>query len=118
MRARTFSPTSPLWSSWWPSRMRRMRSAPSSSTRSGSPIRRRAPSLGSRCAPTRTRSGVVDAFSSDDERQVHLDGAITTGLLANGERFLDGPPEIFPAEVLAAKLPRWARPAMDGVSAA
>jgi hypothetical protein len=49
---------------------------------------------------------IVDAFPSDAERQEHLEGAIASSLLANAERLLDGPPEILPAEVLAAKLPQ------------
>ena len=48
---------------------------------------------------------IVDAFPSDGERQAHLEGAIASSLLANAERLFDGPPEILPAEVLAAKLP-------------
>jgi quinol monooxygenase YgiN len=49
---------------------------------------------------------IVDAFPSDAQRQVHLEGAIFSGLMDNRHRLFDGPPEIFPAEVLAAKLPR------------
>jgi quinol monooxygenase YgiN len=49
---------------------------------------------------------IVDAFTSDRERQAHLQGPIASALLANAERLLDGPPEILPAEVLAAKLPQ------------
>ena len=49
---------------------------------------------------------IVDAFPTDAERQEHLDGEIASGLLANAERLFDGPPEILPAEVLAAKLPQ------------
>ena len=49
---------------------------------------------------------IVDAFPSDAERQAHLEGAIASSLLASAERLLDGPPEILPAEVLAAKLPQ------------
>ena len=49
---------------------------------------------------------IVDAFPTDAERQEHLEGAIASSLLANAERLLDGPPEILPAEVLAAKLPQ------------
>ena len=49
---------------------------------------------------------IVDAFPSDGERQAHLEGAIFSGLLDHGDRLLDGPPEILPAEVLAAKLPQ------------
>ena len=49
---------------------------------------------------------IVDAFPSEGERQEHLEGAIASSLLANAERLLDAPPEILPAEVLAAKLPQ------------
>jgi quinol monooxygenase YgiN len=49
---------------------------------------------------------IVDAFPTDAERQEHLEGAIASSLLANAERLLDRPPEILPAEVLAAKLPQ------------
>lgn len=49
---------------------------------------------------------IIDAFPSDRERKAHLEGAIASSLLANAERLLDQPPEILPAEVLAAKLPQ------------
>ena len=49
---------------------------------------------------------IVDAFPSDRERQLHLQGPIASALLANADRLLDAPPEILPAEVLAAKLPQ------------
>ena len=49
---------------------------------------------------------IVDAFPSDRERKVHLEGAIASSLLANAERLLDELPEILPAEILAAKLPQ------------
>ena len=49
---------------------------------------------------------IVDAFPSDRERQVHLQGPIASALLANADRLLDAPPEILPAEVVAAKLPQ------------
>ena len=48
---------------------------------------------------------IVDAFASDKERQAHLQGPIAAALMANAERLLASPPEINPAEVLAAKLP-------------
>jgi quinol monooxygenase YgiN len=48
---------------------------------------------------------IVDAFPTDRERKVHLEGAIASSLLANAERLLDEPAAILPAEVLAAKLP-------------
>jgi quinol monooxygenase YgiN len=48
---------------------------------------------------------IVDAFASDLERQAHLEGPIAAALMANAERLLAEPPEILPAEVLAAKVP-------------
>jgi quinol monooxygenase YgiN len=48
---------------------------------------------------------VVDAFPSAVERQAHLDGSIAAALMANAERLLAAPPEIVPADVLAAKVP-------------
>lgn len=48
---------------------------------------------------------IFDAFPGDGERQAHLAGPIAEALLANAERLLAGPPEIIPADVLAAKLP-------------
>ncbi|WP_431239831.1 putative quinol monooxygenase [Mycolicibacterium aichiense] len=47
---------------------------------------------------------IVDAFPSDGERKAHLEGAIGSSLMANAERLFDVPPEILPADVLAAKL--------------
>jgi len=46
---------------------------------------------------------IVDAFPSDTERQAHLDGPIAAALMANADRLLASPPEILPADVLAAK---------------
>jgi len=48
---------------------------------------------------------IVDAFPSEVERQAHLDGPIAEALMANAERLLAAPPEILPADVLAAKVP-------------
>ena len=48
---------------------------------------------------------IVDAFASQADRQVHIKGPIAAALMANAERLLAAPPEILPAEVLAAKLP-------------
>jgi quinol monooxygenase YgiN len=48
---------------------------------------------------------IVDAFPSEAERQVHLDGPIAAALMANAERLLAVPPEILPAQVLASKVP-------------
>lgn len=46
---------------------------------------------------------IVDAFPGDAERQAHLDGPIAAALMANADRLLASPPEILPADVLAAK---------------
>lgn len=48
---------------------------------------------------------IVDAFPSDVERRAHLEGPIAAALMANAERLLAAPPEILPAQVLAAKVP-------------
>jgi quinol monooxygenase YgiN len=47
----------------------------------------------------------VDAFATDEARQAHLEGPIAAALMANADRLLAAPPEILPAEVLAAKVP-------------
>ncbi|MBA3338240.1 MAG: antibiotic biosynthesis monooxygenase [Geodermatophilaceae bacterium] len=46
---------------------------------------------------------IVDAFPGDAERQAHLDGPIAAALMENADRLLASPPEILPADVLAAK---------------
>ena len=48
---------------------------------------------------------IVDAFASEEDRQTHIEGPIAAALMANAERLLATPPEILPAEVLAAKVP-------------
>jgi quinol monooxygenase YgiN len=48
---------------------------------------------------------IVDVFPSEGDRQKHLDGAIFSAVLDRREQLLAEPPEILPAEVLAAKLP-------------
>ncbi len=48
---------------------------------------------------------IVDAFPGDAERQAHLSGPIAEALMANADRLLSAPPEINPADVLAAKTP-------------
>lgn len=48
---------------------------------------------------------IVDAFPSDAERQAHLEGPIAAALMENADRLLATPPEILPADVLAAKTP-------------
>jgi quinol monooxygenase YgiN len=52
----------------------------------------------------RTTFWIVDAFPTDVERQAHLAGPIAETLMANAERLLAAPPEILPAEILAAKV--------------
>ena len=48
---------------------------------------------------------IVDAFPGAGERQAHLDGPIAAALMQNADRLLAAPPEILPADVLAAKVP-------------
>jgi quinol monooxygenase YgiN len=48
---------------------------------------------------------IVDAFPDEDARQAHITGPIAKALMANADRLLAAPPEILPADVLAAKVP-------------
>jgi quinol monooxygenase YgiN len=48
---------------------------------------------------------IVDAFPDEDARQAHINGPIAQALMANADRLLAEPPEILPAQVLAAKVP-------------
>lgn len=48
---------------------------------------------------------IVDAFSSDADRQRHLSGEIARALLAKAPELLAEPPAIHPADVLGQKLP-------------
>jgi quinol monooxygenase YgiN len=48
---------------------------------------------------------IVDAFATEDDRQTHINGQIAAALMANADRLLAAPPEILPADVLAAKVP-------------
>jgi quinol monooxygenase YgiN len=48
---------------------------------------------------------IVDAFPTERERRAHLEGPIAAALMEHADRLLAEPPEILPAEVLAAKLP-------------
>ncbi|HEV7760588.1 MAG TPA: antibiotic biosynthesis monooxygenase [Acidimicrobiales bacterium] len=48
---------------------------------------------------------IVDAFPGQAERQAHIEGPIAAALMANADRLLAEPPEILPADVLAAKVP-------------
>ena len=52
-----------------------------------------------------TTCWIVDAFAHEADRQAHLAGRIAAGLMANADRLLAAPPEILPADVLAAKVP-------------
>ena len=48
---------------------------------------------------------IVDAFPNEDARRAHINGPIAKALMANADRLLAAPPEILPADVLAAKVP-------------
>lgn len=50
---------------------------------------------------------IVDAFASQADRQAHIEGPIAGALMAHAERLLAAPPEILPADILAAKVPDW-----------
>lgn len=47
---------------------------------------------------------IVDAFASEADRQAHLNGPIAAALMANADALLASPPEIMPADILAAKV--------------
>jgi hypothetical protein len=46
---------------------------------------------------------IFDTFGSEDARQAHINGEIAAALMANPDELLAAPPEILPADVLAAK---------------
>jgi quinol monooxygenase YgiN len=46
---------------------------------------------------------IFDTFGSEDARQAHINGPIAAALMANADELLAAPPEILPADVLAAK---------------
>ena len=48
---------------------------------------------------------IVDAFPDEQGRQAHLEGAVAAALGARADELLAAPPEIQPADVLAARLP-------------
>src|SRR5258708_22291229 len=48
---------------------------------------------------------IVDAFVAQADRQAHIEGPIAAALMANADRLLAAPPQILPADVLAAKVP-------------
>jgi quinol monooxygenase YgiN len=50
-----------------------------------------------------TTFGIFDAFSSEDDRQTHLNGPIAQALMANAAELLASPPVIEPIEVLGLK---------------
>jgi len=46
---------------------------------------------------------IFDTFGSEEARQAHISGEIAAALMANADELLAAPPEILPADVLAAK---------------
>ena len=48
---------------------------------------------------------IVDTFATEEARQAHITGPIAAALMENADRLLAAPPEILPADVLAAKVP-------------
>jgi quinol monooxygenase YgiN len=46
---------------------------------------------------------IFDTFETEDARQAHVNGEIAAALMANAGELLASPPEIMPADVLAAK---------------
>lgn len=46
---------------------------------------------------------IFDTFGDEDARQAHLNGEIAAALMAHADDLLASPPEILPADVLAAK---------------
>ncbi len=46
---------------------------------------------------------IFDTFTSEEGRQAHVNGEIAAALMANADELLAAPPEILPADVLAAK---------------
>lgn len=48
---------------------------------------------------------IVDAFSSSDDRQKHLEGQIAAALMSKASELLAEPPSIEPVDVIASKLP-------------
>ena len=46
---------------------------------------------------------IFDTFASEEGRQAHVNGEIAAALTANADELLATPPEILPADVLAAK---------------
>ena len=52
---------------------------------------------------SRTTFWMCDTFPDEDARQAHINGEIAAALMANADELLAAPPEILPADVLAAK---------------
>ena len=46
---------------------------------------------------------IFDTFGSEEARQAHINGEIAAALVAHADELLAAPPEILPADVLAAK---------------
>jgi quinol monooxygenase YgiN len=46
---------------------------------------------------------IFDTFATEEDRQAHMNGQIAAALMANADELLAQPPEILPADVLAAK---------------
>jgi quinol monooxygenase YgiN len=46
---------------------------------------------------------IFDTFGTEDARQAHVNGEIAAALMANADELLASPPEILPADILAAK---------------
>ena len=46
---------------------------------------------------------IFDTFASEEARQAHAEGEIAAALMARADELLARPPEILPADVLAAK---------------
>jgi quinol monooxygenase YgiN len=46
---------------------------------------------------------IFDTFETEDARQAHITGPIAAALMAHADELLASPPEILPADVLAAK---------------
>jgi quinol monooxygenase YgiN len=46
---------------------------------------------------------IFDTFATEDARRAHINGEIAAALMAKADELLASPPEILPADVLAAK---------------
>lgn len=52
---------------------------------------------------SQTTFWIFDTFETEDGRQAHLNGQIAAALMGKADELLASPPEILPADVLAAK---------------